>query len=240
MIDAILFSDAHAGEQDTQSAQRLLEFLETVCPEAKRVFILGDLFNFWFGPKQALWEPYRTVLGCIQRLADGGTEVVFCYGNRDFYLDEKIAGKFHFKIVPKHTIETFGSKRTLLCHGDGLCANDTSYRIMRRLLDNCIMRSLLSFIPVVVARGIGQFYRNFSSKTAKHKPAYVIEPDEKTVLEHFALGADRIVIGHTHKEGKRIYDTPDGPGEMYNLGDFGKDGSYVEVNGEDFNFKKAF
>ena len=67
MVEAIVFSDAHVDEQ---TAQRLERFLREECPKAKRVYILGDLFEFWFGSKQAGHEPYRTILEAMKELSD--------------------------------------------------------------------------------------------------------------------------------------------------------------------------
>ena len=62
MLEAIIFSDAHVSDDDPAGAERVLSFLPRTCPSARRVFILGDLFNFWFGPSQARRRPYSAVL----------------------------------------------------------------------------------------------------------------------------------------------------------------------------------
>lgn len=239
MVEAIIFADAHVSEGDAQAAARVNSFLLEVCPTARRVFILGDLFDFWFGSKQARHAPYRTVLESMAKLAAGGTEVTFYHGNRDFYVNEEMAARFSFRLVRDYSIEDICGSRMLLCHGDMLCSNDVSYHRMRAILRHPMVEATLKHLPPFLARAIAKGYRAYSKRTVKKKSQWVLGLDEGAVLEHFAFGAEGIVCGHTHTEEKLVFQTPEGAGELYKLGDFGTDGSYIECDAEGFRFRKA-
>ncbi len=233
MPEAIIFSDAHVSQTSPQGAASLERFLADVCPSAQRVFILGDLFDFWFGPKQAKFEPYKGVLEAIGALAGAGTEVTFYHGNRDFYIDEELARRFSFKLVRDYSIEEICGRKMLLCHGDMLCTNDVRYHRMRAFLRHPATERLLRHLPSLLARIAARRFRAHSKRVVAAKPQWVLGINDEAVAEHFALGADTIVCGHTHSEGTRVYQTSRGPAELYRLGAFGADGSYIECDNLD-------
>jgi len=239
MTQAVIFSDAHVGAVDAQGVKRVLAFLSTTCPAAERLYILGDLFDFWFGPKQARLEPYSTVLAAIDSLARTGTQVAFFHGNRDFYVDAKLAQAHGFRLVPDYAVETICGRRVLLCHGDMLCTNDASYHRVRAILRHPLTRAVLTRLPSTVALRLARAFRRHSAMTVSSKSQWVLGIDEGTLGRYFAKGADIIVCGHTHKEQLLSMDTPEGRRDLYTLGDFGLTGSYLECDAGNFIFRSA-
>jgi UDP-2,3-diacylglucosamine hydrolase len=239
MPDAIIFSDAHASEDDPRGAERLVSFLSGQCPSARRVFILGDLFDFWFGPKQAALAPYSRILDGLKALAEGGVAVTLYHGNRDFYVDERLAAKYRFRLVRDYSVETLCGRRVLLCHGDMLCTNDVRYHRMKAVLRHPLTEAVLTRLPAAIARKLARASRRRSEKEVAAKAQWVLGIDDKAVLEEFAKGAEVIVSGHTHARGERTFDTPQGRRMLYTLGDFGRDGSYLECGDGAFTFRAA-
>ena len=228
MADAVIFSDAHASDEDSAAVQRLLDFLAGPCAGARRVFILGDLFDFWCGAKQAAFEPYRRILDAISALRERGAAVAFYHGNRDFYVDEKLAARYGFLLVRDCSTETICGRRVTLCHGDMLCTNDVRYHLMRALLRNPVVAGVLTRLPAAFAMRLARGMRRRSARAVRSKAQWVVGINDDAVREEFRKGADVVVCGHTHKEGRRLFDTPSGPREFYTLGDFGLSGSYLE------------
>ncbi len=228
MPEAIIFADAHVSEDAPESVERLVSFLSGPASRAKRVFILGDLFDFWFGPKQAAEPAYARVLGAIGRLAGSGVEVTFYHGNRDFYVSAAFGARYGFGVVEDFSIESVCGRRLLLCHGDMLCANDVRYHRMRAVVRNPLTRAILTHLPAGAARAMARFYRRASRREVAAKPQWVLGIDDRAALAHFAHGADAIVCGHTHRENVREFETPEGRKTLYALGDFGVEGSYIE------------
>ncbi|MHC4712736.1 MAG: UDP-2,3-diacylglucosamine diphosphatase [Planctomycetota bacterium] len=238
-VEAIIFSDVHASESDPQGVAMLLGFLEKVCPRAARVFILGDFFNFWFGPGQVRHRPYSQILEALGNLASSGTAVTFYHGNRDFYLDEDIARRYGFTLVRDRSIEMICGRRVLLCHGDMLCVNDASYYVMRTFLRHPVTERVMRRTPALLTRAMARLYRAHSKRVVASKSREAFARDAKAVLEHFALGADVIVCGHTHEEGVESYATDEGAKPLYSLGDFGATGSFLECGDKDWHFRRA-
>jgi UDP-2,3-diacylglucosamine hydrolase len=237
MIEAVIFSDVHAGAGDDRIGKRLTAFLSDVCPSARHVYILGDLFEFWFGPKQALLPPYAGILDELRTLARKGVDVAFFQGNRDFYVDRTLADAYGFRLFTDYAIETVCENRVLLCHGDMLCTNDVSYHRMRAVLRHPFMRAVLTRLPVWLALRIARAARRRSARSTSAKSGWVLGIDDGALRRHFAKGADVIVCGHTHDQNVRTIDTPGGGRVLYALGDFGLDGSYLECDNGNFAFR---
>jgi UDP-2,3-diacylglucosamine hydrolase len=228
MPEAIIFSDAHISDDNESGLARMEAFLAQVCPSARRLFILGDLFDFWFGPAQAGITPYSNVLEGILALARSGIQVTFYRGNRDCYITGAIAHQYGFRLVDDYSIENICGAKVLLCHGDKLCANDKNYHRASAIIRNPLVRFILTSMPISLARQLALFYRRWSVRAIASKSTHVLGIDDDAVRRLFALGADVIIAGHTHCSGRREVDTPDGKHLIYTIGDFGTDGSYLE------------
>lgn len=239
MPDAIIFSDAHIGENDPEATERLLEFLRERCARVPRLYILGDLFNFWFGPSQARMRPYRDVLEAIREVAATGTEVTFYHGNRDFYLHEETARRFRMRLVRDFSIEEICRRRVLMCHGDELCVNDLSYHKMKRVLRHPLVERAARLLPAFLVKRFAHLLRVHSRRVVSGKSQRVLGIDEAALRRHFSQGVDAIICGHTHIEGRASYETPDGARTLFTLGDFGARGSYLECSGADWVFRRA-
>jgi len=237
MPEAIFFSDAHVSDADRECAVLTETFLAEVCPGARRVYILGDLFDFWYGPRQATVPPYAGVLERIAALSDAGVAVTFYHGNRDFYVDEDLARRFRFRLVKDDSIEQVCGQRVLLSHGDTLCTNDIKYQYMRAVLRCRLTAAVAKRLPVWAAERLARGFRRQSKREVAAKSQLVLGVDDEAVERSFARGADVIVIGHTHREGTRRFAALGGERVLYTLGDFGTTGSYLACDRAGFAFK---
>ncbi len=238
MPEVVIFSDVHLSEGDPSGAGRLMSFLQEVGARAGRIYILGDFFDFWFGPAQGRWRPFKDALQALSDLCASGVEVVYYHGNRDFYMDEKTAGSYGFRVVRDYSIENICGQRVLLCHGDMLCTNDISYHRARRVFRHPATERFARALPPFVARSLAKIYRFHSKRSVPAKARWVIGIEKDAVLRHFALGADTIICGHTHREGTVEFDTPEGRRELHTLGDFGREGSYIECGPSGMVFRR--
>ncbi|MCR4816155.1 MAG: UDP-2,3-diacylglucosamine diphosphatase [Bacteroidales bacterium] len=128
-------TDAHLGS-GTDSRQRemdLVRWLESIEPEAERVIMLGDIFDFWFTYKQAVPRGFVRLLGKMAQMADNGVEFHFFIGNHDMwmfdYLEKEIGVVMHND--PCNMV--IGGKQFLIGHGDGLWNDDKKYNFLKRI-----------------------------------------------------------------------------------------------------------
>jgi len=238
MPEAVFLADVHLSAHDASVERRLLQFLQQAGRTSSRIFILGDLFDFWFGPSQARWRSCGRALAAIREVARSGVEVTFYHGNRDFYLHEDTARRYGFRLVREYSIEEVCGRRMLLCHGDMLCTNDISYHRARRFLRHPATERFVRSLPPPAALTLAMMYRFCSKLIVPAKTRWVVGIERKAAERHFALGADTIICGHTHSEERLGIDTPHGRREIFTLGDFGVEGSYLECEAGVLRFRR--
>lgn len=240
-MKALIVSDAHLnvaadGQQTRDAFEALLRSLDP--HETRTVVFLGDVFDFWFEYRHAVFSGYFEILAAMRRLARSGVQMHFICGNHDFwagrFLREHLGMQIHDRVVLP-----FGEQRALFIHGDGIRHDDYSYRIYKRIA---------RFGPVVwgfrllhpdVAMGIAQFVSRGSRKMHAGKdPA---EGSEVVPLREFARAAitrneaDVVFCGHSHYAETVPITTPDGrTGQYFNTGDFLWHRNYIAWDGERF------
>ena len=135
--------DAYA---EAQKQQMLLSFLDHVAAEGEQLYILGDLFDFWFEYRTVIPRGFMPVLSALARLDERHLDLHYVAGNHDFwvrdFLTEEMGFRMHFDPV-ETMIE---GRRFFLHHGDGVAKNDKGYRIMKRVFrypPNIFLYSLL-------------------------------------------------------------------------------------------------
>jgi UDP-2,3-diacylglucosamine hydrolase len=223
-------SDVHLGlgarEQERHKEDRLLSFLTTILPNAEKLFIVGDLFDFWFEYRTVVPKGFHRTLTALQELTDHGISVEYLAGNHDYWIGEFFTSELGMTLRFDPFEINLQGKRVYLHHGDGLAKNDLGYRMIKPILRNrlCIRayRLLHPDFGVRLAQG--------SSKTSR---AYTSAKDygkEEEGMLAFARqkireGLNIVVMGHRHKPTI----TPVENGTYVNLGDWINFNTYGEM-----------
>lgn len=150
MKNVYFLSDAHLGSRAIpharQQERRLVRFLDEIKDKASAVYLLGDIFDFWYEYRYVVPKGYTRLLGKISELTDMGVEVHFFTGNHDIwckdYFEEECGMKVHHDPI---TIE-IGDKLFFLGHGDGLGDPDKKFRFLRGLFRSKLCQALFSCI----------------------------------------------------------------------------------------------
>ncbi len=191
-------SDTHLSASDPANLDRFGRFLAGPCAGARRVFLLGDLFDFWVSPSQARDPAFRPALDGLRRLVDSGVDVGFVEGNRDFAATPVLRA-FGVTPLPDVVLVENDGHRTAITHGDLLCTRDTPYQALRRLVRTATFRHLLHRAPRSVAMGVGRSARAGSRLETRRK-AYgdmALQPLAVASLLRIC-DADALVCGHVH------------------------------------------
>ena len=234
----VFVSDVHLSEREPERTARFLRFLQRETPQTDELYILGDLFDYWIGPKHLKLQEYREALDALRGVVGGGVRVVFLCGNRDFYM-EGFSEATGIEVAPhkKYLCITVGSQRVYLCHGDDM--EDRSGLAVRaqRFIQSPAVERLYTGLPAPIAQAGAKFYRWFSDRTkrppdaqATHLAPYGLSTER--VAAELARGTDIIVCGHIHRA-QRVRNPVEGmQGTLYTLGDWQDTGSYlVEEDG---------
>ena len=228
-------SDAHLDINESPSARenRLLEVFKMVKEEASHLYIVGDLFDFWFEYKHAIPAAYLKIVAALLDLTQSGVKVLYIPGNHDFWMRDFLSRQAGVELTGDFLdMEHFGRK-ILVTHGDGLRKDDRGYRFIKRVFRNRLCIWLYSQLPVNLAyrlaMGTSKASRAYTDGREKIDSSdYVDYAREKT-----SAGYDAVVMGHVHKP--EIVET--GSGLYVNCGDFFNNYSYVTLDDNGFELK---
>lgn len=225
-------SDVHLSEDTPETSERFLRFLDLVSETGRRLYLLGDIFDYWVGRKQQGMTHVVPVVERVRRLGEAGLKVRYIAGNRDFNFDARVnGGPPPFRLPDFLDVESYG-KRLLLTHGDLLCTRDRSYLRARRLTRSRPARSISDRLPLAVSLFLARGYRRLSERLVARKGCATTAMNFGTVREHLRSGFDYVVSGHAHKAARYELTLPGGrPGQFVVLGDWGREGVYAVSRG---------
>jgi UDP-2,3-diacylglucosamine hydrolase len=229
----LFLADVHLSPREPSRTARLGEFLRQQCRAGDELYILGDLFDYWIGPKHLDLADYGEALTMLRQAVRDGVAVYFILGNRDFYMmGDDFEQKTGIRVVDgrvEHRLSV-GDIRVYLCHGDYLEGRtDRGFAIQEKIRSAGFERKFVR-LPARLARAMAEFYRWLSGRKGKsHRPS---QPSREVVLAKFRDGADIIVCGHYHSPKTETFDVDGRKRILYILGDWSEGLSYlVEENG---------
>ena len=226
----LFLADVHLSPREPVRTARLRDFLRRECRPGDELYILGDLFDYWIGPKHLDLADYGEALEMLRAAGREGVRLYFVLGNRDFYMGGDFEAGTGIRVVDGRTEHrlTVSGKSVYLCHGDYLEGRtDRGFRIQETIRSAPFERKFVR-LPAWVARAMAEFYRWFSGRKARRPSA----PSPEAVREKFRQGADIIVCGHYHVPRQEVFDVDGRPRTLYTLGDWSEGSSYlVEEDG---------
>ena len=211
MKNVYFLSDAHLGswaiDHGRMHERRRVRFLDSIKHKAAAVYLLGDMFDFWYEHKYTVPKGYTRFLGKLSELTDMGVEVHFFTGNHDIwaysYLEEECGVIMHRKPI---TTDIYG-KVFYLAHGDGLGDPDIKFKLLRRMFHNTICQRLFSAIHPRWSMWLGLTWAKHSrmKRINGEEPPYMGENKEHLVLyakQYMKSHAnvDVFIFGHRHIE----------------------------------------
>ena len=196
-------SDFHLGspnlEESLKREKKIISWLNEIEIDAKKIYLLGDIFDFWFEYEKVVPKGFVRLLAKLADFVDKGIEIHFLVGNHDMwmrdYLEKEIGLKVHFK----EFIVEENNQLILIGHGDGLGKGDYKYKILKSLFTSKICKWLFSRLHPNFGIGLGQAWSNKSRKE-QEKPTN----EEKEILVEYCKEqqknnpVDYYVFGHRH------------------------------------------
>ena len=214
MKKTFFISDAHLGSRATQNPleqeKHLCRFLDEIKPQAESLYMLGDIFDFWFEYRNVVPKGFTRLLGKLSELTDAGIAVHFFTGNHDIwcknYLTKECGVIMHYE---PEVVEIEG-KTFFLAHGDGLGDKSRSFKFLRGIFHNPFCQWLFRWLHPDLGLPFGLNWAKNSR--IKHMqggteadPPYMGENHEPLVL--FAKQyikekpeTNYLIFGHRHIE----------------------------------------
>ena len=207
--DKIYFaSDIHLGsnvfEDPLIVEKRFVRWLDSIKHDAKALYLLGDIFDFWFEYKHAVPRGFTRFLGKISELSDMGAEIHFFIGNHDIWFFDYLSNETNAIIHKKPYIAEIEGKKFFLAHGDGLGDKSKSFKLIRYIFHNKLCQIL--FAAIHPRWGIGFAYawsRHSRQKSLRELAGYLGEDKECLVLFSKKYlqqdtSIDYFIFGHRH------------------------------------------
>lgn len=211
-------SDIHLGLESFEKEQKkealLVSFLQSIAGKASELYIVGDLFDYWFEYKRVYQKGYFRTLTALADVVQSGVTVHYIIGNHDFMHRDFFEKHVGLQLCHGVIRTEIAGKRFFIAHGDGLVANDLGYKILKKILRNRAAQWLFSFIHP----DLGIAIASHSSKTSREytsKKDYG-EQDSMFIAAHSYIenGFDFVIFGHSHVRMQKQYRT----GMYINLG----------------------
>jgi UDP-2,3-diacylglucosamine hydrolase len=200
-------SDFHLGAPThTQSLERekkIVQFLDQIKRETGMLFILGDMFDFWFEYRKVVPKGYVRLLAKIAEFSDNGIPVYFFTGNHDMWVKDYFEKELGMIVLHQPKVFDLSGKKFLIGHGDGLGPGDHGYKRLKKIFRNPFCQWLFSLIPPALGIGIADYFSKTSrAKTGISEQRFLGE--EKEWLIHYCREKlqkshyDFFVFGHRH------------------------------------------
>lgn len=237
-------SDCHFGIPDRKSSlvreRKFIDWLETIKPEAEEIYILGDLFDFWFEYKTVIPKGYARLLGKLAELTECGIKIHLFTGNHDMWMFRYFEEELGIDIFRKPLVKEINGLKIMLGHGDGLGPGDYGYKFIKKIFASKLCQWLYARLHPNFAIGLGLFFSR-RSRLARGENDLVFKGEDRESLivyakeiikkEHY----DLFIFGHRHLP----LDLKIGANTRYiNLGDWLVHFSYAELSGNNFSLKK--
>jgi UDP-2,3-diacylglucosamine hydrolase len=237
-------SDQHFGaptpELSAPREQRFVKWLDEIKQDADVLFLVGDLFDFWFEYKTVVPRGFVRVLGKLAELKERGIEIHFFVGNHDLWMDDYFEKELGIPVYHRPQEFTFNGKSFLIGHGDGLGPGDKGYKRMKKVFTNPVSKWLFRWLHPDVGVKLAQ-YLSVKNKliSGDEDVKFLGEENEWLVLyskrklqtKHY----DYLIFGHRHLP-MVIKVGPDS--EYVNLGDWIIYFTYAVFDGNTFELKK--
>lgn len=219
-------SDLHLGVPTPEvSREREIHFvhwLDKIKEEVAELYIVGDLFDFWFEYKRVVPKGYTRLFGKLAEYADAGIPIHYFAGNHDLWIGKYFTEEFNAKLYFEPIIREIHGKTYMIGHGDGLGPGDHGYKFIKKIFTNPVCKWLFHRLHPNFGIGLANYFSKTSRKKTGHKDAqdygdneflYVYSKDtlkEKPEIDYF-------VFGHRHLPLTREL----APGKYYlNIGDW--------------------
>jgi len=200
-------SDQHFGAptvaQSKIREKKFVHWLDTVKKDAEAIFLLGDLFDFWFEYKKAVPKGFVRVLGKLAELRDNGIQIHFFVGNHDLWMRDYFETELNIPVYYKPKVFLINNKTFFIGHGDGLGPEDKAYKRMKKVFTSPISKWFFRWLHPDIGIRFAQ-YISIENKLISGEENVKFLGEEKEWLIQYCKRKltekhyDYFVFGHRH------------------------------------------
>jgi UDP-2,3-diacylglucosamine hydrolase len=231
-------SDFHLGVPNYASSlereKRIIIWLDQIKRDAHSIYLLGDIFDFWFEYKHAIPKGFIRFQGKLAELRDAGIPIYFFTGNHDMWMFDYFTKELDIVIYREPQILQINDKVLLIGHGDGLGPGDSMYKIQKKFFNSKVCQWLFARIHPNLGMSIAQLWSK-QSRLANTKREEKFNGEENEFLLSYCKTIEKethhdfYVFGHRHLP----LDLEVGVNSRYiNLGEWVHFNTYAEFDGQ--------
>ncbi len=200
-------SDNHLGAPTSQLSQprekKFVKWLESLRADAAAIFLLGDLFDFWFEYKTVVPKGFTRTLGKLAEITDSGIPVYYFVGNHDLWMNGYFEEELNIPVYHQPQIFEIGGKKFLIGHGDGLGPGDKGFKRMKKVFTNPASQWLFRWLHPDFGVRMAQYFSVRNRMISGEEDVQFLGEDKEWLVqyakkklekEHF----DYFIFGHRH------------------------------------------
>ena len=237
-------SDFHLGvPNDTDSRKRedkIVAWLNSISNDVQILYLMGDVFDYWFEYKEVVPRGYVRLLGKLAELSDAGVEMHYFTGNHDMWVFDYLPKEIGLQIHRAPIQREYNDKKFFLGHGDGLGPGDYGYKFIKKVFANKLAQWLFARIHPNTGIGLMKFFsRRSRIATGTSDDVYLGDNKEWLMIysrevlqkEHY----DYFIFGHRHMPlDKALSDNS----RYINLGEWINHFTYAVYDGQELQLEK--
>lgn len=240
---AYFASDTHLGLPPIHSSKErerlFVSWLDQIKSDAQVLFLLGDIFDFWYEYRKVIPKGFTRFLGKLCELSDNGIKIYFFTGNHDVWLFDYLPDEVGLNVIKHHETALINNQNFYLAHGDDLNPKDYGFRILKYCFANRYLQFLFSRIHPNLAFTFGHWWskhsryskgitENFLGEDKEHQIVFAKKMLLKKHFQYFVFGHRHLPMDFKLNESSRLI----------NLGEWIHACTYGEFDGVQFFLKK--
>jgi UDP-2,3-diacylglucosamine hydrolase len=237
-------SDNHLGapthKESLPREKKFVAWLDEIKDDAAAIFLLGDLFDFWFEYKKVVPKGFTRTLGKLAEISDSGVPIYYFVGNHDLWMNGYFEDELNIPVFHKPKEFFFNQTSFLIGHGDGLGPSDKGYKLMKKVFTNSISKWLFRWLHPDLGVRLAQYMSVKNKLISGNEDEKFLGEDNEWLIQYCKHKLqenhrDYFVFGHRHLP----LEIELKPNSKYiNLGDWIRYYTYGVFDGEKMELKE--
>jgi UDP-2,3-diacylglucosamine hydrolase len=200
-------SDQHLGAPTVKASysreKKFVRWLDTVKQDAEAIFLLGDLFDFWFEYKTVVPKGFVRVLGKLAEIKDAGIPIYFFVGNHDLWMHDYFEKELNIPVYHAPQEFSINNKKFLIGHGDGLGPGDKGYKRMKKVFTFPLFKWFFRWLHPDLGVRLGQYLSVKNKMISGEEDAKFFGEENEWLTQYCrrkleTIHYDYFVFGHRH------------------------------------------
>lgn len=236
-------SDFHLGAPNRESSlvreKKVVAFLESIRHDAAEIFIVGDIFDFWFEYKTVVPRGYTRLFGKLAELSDEGIKLHVFVGNHDMWMNNYFQEELNIPVYFEPQIFNWNGKQFFIGHGDGLGPGDHGFKFIKKIFRNPVCQYLFGWLHPNWGIGLANYFSRKSREKTGNSDELFLGADKEWLIifskEYLQKSKiDYFVFGHRHYPIDYVLNEES---RYINLGDWIRNFTYASFDGKEMELK---